>query len=89
MSKIDEVKKILEEKRSAVRYEWTGNGHAPIYTCSNEDLAKQICQLFEPEPSEITALPLDALPDCHRLEGYSMTTTLSNENLLLSDEEEK
>ena len=51
-----------------------------------DKLANQICQLFEPEPSEITALPLDALPDAHGLEGYSMTATLSNESLLLSDE---
>ena len=49
---IEGVKKILDKQRGLTHIVWTGNGHAPIYDVSNEELAQQVCQLFEPKPDE-------------------------------------
>ncbi len=49
---IEEVKKILDKQRCLTHIVWTGNGHAPIYDVSNEELVQQVCQLFEPKPDE-------------------------------------
>ena len=77
MSKIDEVKKILEEKRGVSGIEWTGNSYAMMYTYSAEDLAKQICQLFEPEH----------LGRARFKTAYADEVGEPDESLLLSDKE--